>query len=44
MNASRRMSITTLDATNGKRCGTGGKTDAGWSYHTEAVQAIKPGY
>ena len=44
VNVSLMMSINTLDAKTGKRFGTGGKTDAGWSYHTEAVPAINPGY
>jgi hypothetical protein len=44
VNVSLMMSINTLDAETGKRFGTGGKTDAGWSYHTEAIPAINPGY
>ena len=44
VNVSLMMSINTLDAKTGKRFGTGGRTDAGWSYHTEAVPAINPGY
>jgi hypothetical protein len=44
VNVSLMMSINTLDAKTGKRFGTGGQTDAGWSYHTEAVPAINPGY
>ena len=44
VNVSLMLSIHTLDAETGRRFGTGGKTDAGWSYHTEAVPAINPGY
>ena len=44
VNISLMLSINTLDAKTGKRFGTGGKTDAGWSYHTEAVPPINPGY
>ncbi len=44
VNVSLMMSINTLDAETGKRFGTGGKTDAGWSYHTEAIPTINPGY
>ncbi|MBP9913749.1 MAG: hypothetical protein KBF26_10125 [Opitutaceae bacterium] len=44
VNISLMLSINTLDAATGRRFGTGGKTDAGWSYHTEAVPAINPGY
>jgi hypothetical protein len=44
VNVSLLLSVTTLDSKTGKRFGTGGRTDAGWSYHTEAVPAINPGY
>ncbi|MDB6127327.1 MAG: hypothetical protein JWM35_1223 [Verrucomicrobia bacterium] len=44
VNVSLMLSINTLDAKTGLRFGTGGKTDAGWSYHTEAIPPINPGY
>jgi hypothetical protein len=44
VNVSLMMSIYTLEPKTGKRFGTGGKSDSGWSYHTEAVPAINPGY
>jgi hypothetical protein len=44
VNVSLMMSIFTLEPKTGKRFGTGGKSDSGWSYHTEAVPAINPGY
>lgn len=43
VNVSLMMSIYTLDAKTGKRFGTGGKTDSGWSYHRLSLSGLGPG-